>query len=72
MSTAGADEYNVIAVTFKEDDEAYAALARLKQLDSEKMIDLRDAAVVTRDASGAVVTKEEANSEPPPAASWVS
>jgi uncharacterized membrane protein len=54
---------DVIAVNFKEDDEAHAALARLKDLDSDKQIDLRSAAVVTRDASGRVIQKEQAGSE---------
>ena len=57
------DQTNVIAVDFGDDDEAYAALARLKQLDSENDIDLRSAAVVTRDASGRVITKEAAGEE---------
>src|SRR6516165_4662616 len=54
---------NVIAVSFDDDDEAYAALARMKQLDSEGEIKLRSAAVVTRDASGRVTTKEAAGKE---------
>jgi uncharacterized membrane protein len=54
---------NVIAVNFKDDDEAYAALARLKQLDSEGEIELRSAAVVTRDPSGKVITKEAVGDE---------
>jgi uncharacterized membrane protein len=63
MDPVDLNQTNVIAVNFKEDDEAYAALARLKQLDSEKQIDLRSAAVVTRDASGRVIQKEQAGSE---------
>jgi uncharacterized membrane protein len=57
------DETNVIAVNFEHDDEAYAALARLKQLDSAGDIELRSAEVVTRDASGRVTAKEQAGSE---------
>ena len=57
------NDTNVIAVNFEKDDEAYAALARLKQLDSEGRIELRDAAVVTRDASGGVITKEAEGGE---------
>jgi uncharacterized membrane protein len=63
MDAVDVNQTNVIAVNFKEDDEAYAALARLKRLDSEKQIDLRSAAVVTRDASGRVIQKEQAGSE---------
>jgi uncharacterized membrane protein len=63
MDGVDINQTNVIAVNFKEDDEAYAALARLKELDSDKQIDLRSAAVVTRDASGRVIHKEQAGSE---------
>jgi uncharacterized membrane protein len=60
---ADLNQTNVIAVSFDDDDEAYAALARMKQLDSEGEIKLRSAAVVTRDASGRVTTKEAAGKE---------
>ena len=63
MDPADLNQTNVLAVNFKDDDEAYPALTRLKQLDSEKQIDLRSAAVVTRDASGRVIQKEQAGSE---------
>ncbi len=49
---------NVIAVSFENDDAAYAALARLKQLDAAGQIELRGAAVATRDSSGRLVTEE--------------
>ncbi len=52
------DENNVIAVSFDEDDSAYAGLARLKQLDADGQIELRAAAVVERDADGQVTVKE--------------
>jgi uncharacterized membrane protein len=60
---ADLNQTNVIAVTFDDDDKPYAALARLKQLDSEGRIELCSAAVVTRDASGRVSTKEAAGGE---------
>ena len=63
MTSPDTDQTDVLAVSFKDDDEAYAGLARLKELDSEKLIDLRAAAVVTRDPSGRVITKEEAGGE---------
>jgi uncharacterized membrane protein len=63
MDGVDMNQTNVIAVDFKEDDEAYAALARLKELDSDKQIDLRSAAVVTRDSSGHLIQKEQAGSE---------
>ena len=49
---------NVIAVSFENDDAAYAALARLKQLDAAGQIELRGAAVATRDSSGRLVPEE--------------
>ena len=52
------DENNVIAVSFDEDDSAYAGLARLKQLDADGQIELRAAAVVERDGDGQVTVKE--------------
>lgn len=64
MSTNTLQENDVIAVSFEEDDSAYAALARIKQLDSEGRIELRAAAVITRDAEGRVVTKDTAGNEP--------
>jgi uncharacterized membrane protein len=63
MDPLDARQTNVLAVSFEEDDEAYAALARLKQLNSDGLVELRSAAVVTRDASGQVVTKEAAGAE---------
>jgi len=65
MGPTDVNQDNVLSVSFKDDDEAYAVLARLKQLDSEKLIDLRAAAVVTRDSSGRVITKESAGGEDP-------
>ena len=52
------DENNVIAVSFDEDDSAYAGLARLKQLDADGQIELLAAAVVERNADGQVTVKE--------------
>ena len=63
MDPVDLNQTNVLAVNFNEDDEAFAALARLKQLDSEKQIDLREAAVVTRDASGRVIQKDAGGPE---------
>ena len=57
------EENNVIAVSFAEDDSAYAGLARLKQLDADGQIELRAAAVVERDADGQVSVKETDGSE---------
>ena len=57
------DENNVIAVSFAEDDSAYAGLARLKQLDAEGQIEMRAAAVVERDPDGQVTVKDTDGSE---------
>jgi uncharacterized membrane protein len=63
MGPTDVNQDNVLSVSFKDDDEAYAVLARLRQLDSENLIDLRAAAIVTRDPSGRVITKESAGRE---------
>ena len=57
------NENNVIAVSFEDDDSAYAGLARLKQLDADGQIELRGAAVVERGADGRVTTKDTAGKE---------
>ncbi len=58
MNTTDATQTNLIAVNFTDDDKAYSALVELKKLDSEGVIELREAAVVTRDANGRVITKD--------------
>jgi len=57
MPYAEPNQTNVIAATFESDDAAYGALADLKRLDADGVIDLHGAAVVTRDDSGRVVTR---------------
>ena len=63
MMTTMLSETNVIAVSFEDDDSAYAGLARLKQLDADGQIELRSAAVVERGEDGRVTTKETAGRE---------
>ena len=63
MTTTLLNENNVIAVSFDDDDSAYAGLARLKQLDADGQIELRGAAVVQRDADGRVTAKDTAGKE---------
>ncbi len=65
MTGAIISQANVIAANFENDDEVYAALARLKELDADGQIELRDAAVATRDASGRLVVKEQAGEKEP-------
>jgi uncharacterized membrane protein len=55
---------NVIAATFENGDAAYGALAELKQLDADGALDLHGAAVVTRDETGQMVTKDGVEREP--------
>ena len=52
---------NVIAVTFDEESKAYQALSTLKGLDREGRIELKSAAVVERDAGGALQIPEGAD-----------
>jgi uncharacterized membrane protein len=59
MAEHPASDETVIAVTFKDDSHAYEALTRLKELDSQKQIDLRGAAVVARGEDGQIVEKDE-------------
>jgi uncharacterized membrane protein len=50
---------NVIAVSFPEEADAYEALARLKELDSRGSVDVRGAAVVTREQDGKITIKDQ-------------
>ena len=55
--------YNVIAVSFEEDNNAYKALTVLKELDSEGRIGLQEGVVAERGDDGQVVEKDETESE---------
>jgi uncharacterized membrane protein len=50
---------NVICVSFDPDNNAYAALNALKELDSQGQLSLQAAAVVVRDADGHLVVKDQ-------------
>jgi uncharacterized membrane protein len=50
---------NVIAVGFKQEANAYEALARLKELDSREDIDVHGAAVVAREDDGKLIVKDQ-------------
>ena len=54
---------NVIAVTFKDGSSAYEAMTQLKELDSQRQIQLEGAAVVVRDEAGHVEVKDEVGDE---------
>ncbi len=59
MSDKGASGLNVVVVTFEQDAKAYEALTSLKELDSQRQVELRAAAVVTRDDDGKVLIQDE-------------
>ena len=50
--------YNVIAVTFEHDADAYGALTKLKELDSQGQMEVQEAVVVQRGADGALAVKD--------------
>jgi uncharacterized membrane protein len=50
---------NVIAVSFPEEANAYEALARLKELDSEGSVGMRGGAVVAREEDGRITIKDQ-------------
>jgi len=50
---------NVVVVSFQDDSNAYEALTTLKQLDSQRQIELSAAAVVARGEDGHVEVKDE-------------
>ena len=67
-STPGAPDtgvpttYNVIAVAFDADVNAYAALTKLKELDSQEQIEVHEAVAVQRAADGTVTVKDRVGS----------
>lgn len=54
-----ASAYNVIAVSFDPDTNAYAALTMLKDLDAQQRLSLQAAAVVVRGEDGKMVVKDQ-------------
>ena len=54
---------NVFAVTFKDGSRAYDAMTQLKELGSQRQIELEGAAVVVRDEAGHVEVKDEVADE---------
>jgi uncharacterized membrane protein len=54
--------YNVIAVAFDADVNAYAALTKLKELDSQGQIDVQEAVVAQRAADGTLTVKDRVGS----------
>jgi uncharacterized membrane protein len=66
-ATEGWDGYNVIAVSFEDDRNAYKALTALKELDSQQRVGVREAVVVVRDEDGQLVEKDRVESTSLPA-----
>jgi uncharacterized membrane protein len=63
MSDDITNSVNVIAVTFENDSSAYEALTTLKELESQRQIGIRGAAVVARDETGNVLAKDQVGDE---------
>ena len=59
MAELSSGAENVLAVSFAEESNAYAALTILKELDSQKQVDLYGAAVVARNADGHLSVKDQ-------------
>jgi uncharacterized membrane protein len=62
-SNGDVSTYNVIAVTFEDDVNAYAALTKLKELASQGQLEVQEAAVVKREADGSVTVKDRVGSD---------
>jgi len=65
IQDSGADAastYNVIAVSFNPDNNAYEALTELKELDGQGRLGVEAATVVARDANGQIVVKDRIGS----------
>jgi uncharacterized membrane protein len=60
--SVAATTYNVIAVAFDQDLNAYAALTKLKELDAQGQIAVTEAVVVERAGDGGVTVKDRADS----------
>jgi uncharacterized membrane protein len=54
--------YSLISVSFESDDNAYAGLTLLKELDSQHRVGVEEAIVVVRDGDGRVVEKDRIHS----------
>ena len=63
MAEDTSSSVNVIVVSFEEDASAYEALTKLKELQSQRQIGMRGAAVVARDETGQVLVKDQVADE---------
>jgi uncharacterized membrane protein len=53
-----ASHYNVVAICFDDDQNAYTALTKLKELDSQGQLDVQEALVVQRGGDGSIAVKD--------------
>lgn len=58
ITTPAGSHNNVITVSFDADENAYAALTKLKELADQGQLDLKEAAVVVRGEGGDIVVKD--------------
>ena len=63
--TGAPSTYNVIAVAFEDDVNAYGALTKLKELDAQDQIGVQEGVVVERAADGSMVAKDRVGSAEP-------
>jgi uncharacterized membrane protein len=54
--------HHLIVVTFEDDNDAYAALTQLEELDSQHDLEIEEAAVVLRGEDGRVIAKQRRES----------
>lgn len=62
---------NVVVLTFSEDSKAYQALSELKQAALQERVQVRNAAVITRDTAGAFKVQDGASDGSVMNAPWV-
>ena len=59
MADEASSPNNVIVVSFEDDANAYEAMTKLKELDSQHQVDLRAAAIIVRHEDGQLEIKDE-------------
>lgn len=57
-----ASAFNVISVAFDDDDNAYAGLTVLRELDAQDQVEIAEAVVVARSVDGVVTPKDRVDS----------
>lgn len=64
-------EENVVVLTFAEESKAYQALSELKQAAAQSRVQVRNAAVIARDAAGAFSVRDAATDGSAGTGPWV-